>query len=204
MSKDHKEKESVHIYLKADDQRAASVLQGDTSAHEKYIILMNETLQSNAKKDMCTIKDLEARIAELEDESDSFDSRRNYLKSLVKNFHEMHKINEKITELQTNMKIDTQKAIQAYKLQMAWYLGISYSILVIVVGMTLQVFNPSNSSLMVMGILITTSVSLSGFVVYNIEVPSFKSREEQVTKLSKEKKKINEAQDYIHEFIDAQ
>lgn len=200
MSKDHKE-EGVHIYLKSDDKKTDDVLNG-ASAHEKYIILMNETLQNKAIEDLCTIKDLETRVSELEEETDRVDSRRNYLKSLVKNFHEMHKMNEKLTHLQTQMKKETQDSVRAFKVRAAWHMRMLHCILVVVLGLNFE-FNDITSSA-VLGLVVINIIAFNYSLLANLELPPFSTREEQVIKINKEKKTINDAQDYIHEFIESQ
>jgi len=200
MSKDHKE-EGVHIYLKSDDKKTHDVLNG-ASVHEKYIILMNETLQNNARDNLCTIKDLETRVAELEEETDRVDSRRNYLKSLVKNFHEMHKMNEKLTHLQTQMKKETQDSVRAFKARAAWHMRMLHCILVVVLGLNFE-FNDITSSA-VLGLVVMNIIAFNYSLLANLKLPSFSTREEQVIKINKEKKTINDAQDYIHEFIESQ
>lgn len=200
MSTDSKE-ESVHIYLKTDDPKASSVLEG-ASAHEKYIILMNETLQRNAKNDQATIKDLENKVEELEDETDRVDARRNYLKSLVKNFHEMHKMNEKLSDLQSQMTRITQNSVRVYKSRAAWHTRILHCLLVLVFGLSCEFNDMVSSGLM--GTMVIIVIAFHHSLLKNLQLPSLTSREERVSKLSKEKKKINDAQDYIHEFIESQ
>ena len=59
-----KEKETVNIFFKTDDVKN-EVLKG-TSAHEKYIIIQNQTLQQE-HRDLCVqIKELELKVKELE------------------------------------------------------------------------------------------------------------------------------------------
>ena len=121
--------EGVHIYLKPNDNAETGLLK-DATVHERYIILMNETLQVSAKKDLCTIKELESRVTELEDEAEQFDSRRNYMKGLLKNFHEMHKMNEELVLLQSQMKEGSKTSVKRYKSSLAWHLCALHCMLV--------------------------------------------------------------------------
>ena len=194
-------KEELHIYLKADDKKASDVLKV-ASAHEQYIILMNEMLQIKNKENMCTIKDLEHRVSELEDKCDNFDSRRNYLKSLVKNFHEMHKMNEKIINLHVKMNKDTKTCVKKYKSRASWHLRVLHCLLVVVVGLNWEFSDVVNS--LVLGSVVITVIAFNHSMLNNLELPSFTAPETQVTNLNKEKKRINDAQDYIHEFIESQ
>lgn len=200
MSNDKKE-EGVHIYLKSDGKTEAKVLEG-ASVHERYIILMNDSLQQRSEKDLCKIKELEARVSELEDEGDRADTRRNYVKSLLKNFHEMHKMNEKLAIFEASMKKETQDFVKAYKARASWHLRILHAMFVVVLGMGWEFTEVGN--VVVLACILTTMVAFHRSLLQNLRLPLFAEREEKVRTINNEKKKILDAQDYIHEFIDSQ
>ena len=200
MSKDNKE-EGVHIYLKSDGKGENKVLEG-ASAHERYIILMNDNLQHRVEKRLGTIKELEARVSELEDEVDRADTRRNYVKSLLKNFHEMHKMNEKLAIFEADMKKETQDFIKAYKARASWHIRILHAIFVVVLGLGWEFTDVGNAS--VLTCILATMVAFHHSMMQNLRIPLFTGREAEVKEINKEKKKILDAQDYIHEFIDSQ
>lgn len=200
MSND-KNEEGVHIYLKSDGKAEAKVLEG-ASVHERYIILMNDSLQHRAEKDLCKIKELEAKVSELEDEGDRADTRRNYVKSLLKNFHEMHKMNEKLAIFEADMKKETQDFVKAYKARASWHLRILHAIFVVVLGLGWEFTEVGNVA--VLACIFATMVAFHHSMMQNLRLPLFTEREEKVKELNEEKKKILDAQDYIHEFIDSQ
>jgi len=200
MSKDSKE-EGVHIYLKSDGRREDKVLES-ASAHERYIILMNDSLQHRAEKDLCKIKELEAKVSELEDEGDRADTRRNYIKSLLKNFHEMHKMNEKLAIFEADMKKETQDFVKAYKARASWHLRVLHAIFVVVLGLGWEFTEVGNVAALVC--ILAMMVAFHRSLLQNLRLPLFTEREEKVKELNEEKKKILDAQDYIHEFIDSQ
>ena len=82
-------KDSVNIYLHSQELKD-SVLNG-SSSYERYIILMNDTLQLENKKNTTMIAELESSIEELNDEIGTSDVRNSNIKGLLKNFHEMNK-----------------------------------------------------------------------------------------------------------------
>ena len=198
MSKDNKE-EGVHIYLKSDAK--AEVLEG-ASVHERYIILMNDSLQHRAEKDLCTIKELETRVSDLEDEVDRADTRRNYVKSLLKNFHEMYKMNEKLAVFEATMKKETQDSIRAYKTRASWHLRILHAIFIVIFGIGWEFTDVWTVTML--GCILATMVAFHHSMLHNLRLPTFTKREQSVKELNKEKKKILDAQDYIHEFIESQ
>ncbi len=163
---------------------------------------MNETLQQQSQKDLCTIKELETKVTELEDEVDRYDCRKNYLKGLLKNFHEMHKMNEKIVDIESQIKKDTQESIKVYKSQASFHLRILYCMLILVVGISWEFVD--SYSITILGSVVITVIAFNHSMLQNLKKPIFLDREEQLMELSKEKNNINEAQDYIHEFIESQ
>ena len=196
----NEKEDGVHIYLKSDPQTDAKVLEG-ASAHERYIILMNDSLQKRADKDLCKIKELELRVSELEDENDSSDTRRNYIKGLLKNFHEMHKLNEKLVCLENGMKKETQRFVKSYKAGLMWHLRILHSIFAGVLALSWEFFDVWTVAILGCTLSIVTAFHYS--MMQNLSIPRLAEREDNATKLRKEKSKILVAQDYIHEFIDS-
>jgi len=201
MSKEDHQDDVVHIYLKSDGKVPSKILEG-ASAHERYIILMNDSLQARSEKDLGKIKDLESRISELEDEIDSSDTRRNYIKNLLKNFHEMHKMNEKLNKLETSMKKETVDYVRAYKERATWHLRVLHAIFIVLFGLGWEFAD--NWTVMLMGITFVTLVAFHHSMIRNLCIPSFSECEEKAKTLKKEKKSILDAQDYIHEFLDSQ
>jgi hypothetical protein len=200
MSNDNKE-EGMHIYLKSDTKTDAKVLEG-SSVHERYIILMNDSLHQRADKDLCTIKELKTQVSELEAEIDSADTRRNYIKSLLKNFHEMHKMNEKLVIFENGMKKETQYSIKSYKARLFWHLRILHTIFVGILGLSWEISDVWNVT--ILGCVLAIVVAFHYSMMQNLRIPLFTEREDKVKALNKEKKKILDAQDYIHEFIESQ
>ena len=201
MSKEDHQDDVMHIYLKSDGKVPSKILEG-ASAHERYIILMNDSLQARSEKDLGKIKDLESRISELEDEIDSSDTRRNYIKNLLKNFHEMHKMNEKLNKLETSMKKETVDYVRAYKERATWHLRVLHAIFIVLFGLGWEFAD--NWTVMLMGITFVTLVAFHHSMIRNLCIPSFSECEEKAKTLKKEKKSILDAQDYIHEFLDSQ
>ena len=193
--------EGVHIYLKPNDNAETGLLKNAT-VHERYIILMNETLQVSAKKDLCTIKELESRVTELEDEAEQFDSRRNYMKGLLKNFHEMHKMNDELVLLQSQMKEGSKASVKRYKSRLAWHLCALHCMLVLVLGLSYEVSIPCDTAFLWLVVLIVISFNYS--MLKNLKVSVFTDVEDKVTRLTTEKNKVHDAQDYIYEFIESQ
>ena len=194
---DHKE--ALRIFLKSDDKTGASSI---VSQHEQYIILMNDSLQQKNESSLVQVKELELRIEELENEGDRSDSSRNYLKGLLKNFHEMHKWNEDLIKIEMDMQRDTRLVINKYKNKAIWHLRIMHSLFIVLIGLVWEYYSSSDftSVMLVFMIIAAFQTSLIG----NLNLPEFPAKEKRIQTLTAEKKKVTKAQDYIYEFIDAQ
>jgi hypothetical protein len=199
MSKEKEER--VHIYLKSDGKNESAVLEG-ASAHERYIILMNDTLQLRAENQLGTIKELEARIETLEEEVDRSDTRRNYVKGLLKNFHEMHKWNEELAVLEYNMKKEIREFVRSYRSRAAWHLRVLHTLFCVVLALGWEFAGVWDVALL--GSLLAVIVAFQYSMLQNLTLPACKKEEANVKELNVQKKKVLKAQDYIHEFIDSQ
>jgi site-specific recombinase XerD len=82
--------ENINIYLKNANAKK-KILGNDTGSYERYIILMNDTLQSQNQENIKNIQIMETRIEELDEELLNLERKNEYIKSLLKNFHEMSK-----------------------------------------------------------------------------------------------------------------
>jgi hypothetical protein len=192
-------KEALHIFLNNDDKPNVG---GGVSQHERYIILMNGSLQEKNEASVVQIKELELRIEELENEGDRADTNRNYIKGLLKNFHEMHKWNEEILKLELDMKRDTRLDINKYKNRAIRHMRILHVLFIISLGLVWEYYTPTDFAGVISVLMVITAFQSS--LIDNLTLPEFPEKEKRIKNLSDEKKKVTKAQDYIYEFIDAQ
>ena len=121
-----KPKDKLYIYLNNDGEEHPVLTKA--TPHEKYILLMNETLQSRNEDNIMKIKELEIKVEEMEEDVDRSDSRRSYLKGLLKNFHEMHKWNEEIAALHTTINKKTAVYLYTYKRKSRFYTCVYFTV----------------------------------------------------------------------------
>jgi hypothetical protein len=195
------QEECVHIYLRSDGDADSKVIKG-ASPHERYIIMMNDSLQKRNEKQISTIKELEAQVAALEEETDSYDSRRNYIKGLLKNFHEMHKWNEEIATLEQKMKKDVQTYVKFYKSRAAWHSRVLHAMFIVIMGLAWEFTDVWDVTML--GSILAVVVAFQYSMLQNLILPTFPVQQGKVKKLTTEKNKVSKAQDYIHEFIESQ
>ena len=172
------------------------------SAHEKYILLINNKLQLRNEKNVVKINELEAKNEKLEEEADRDDNSRNNLKNLLKNFHEIHKWNEELVKLYKTSHNKTTAHIQSYK-QKAWFhLRILYTLLIITLGVSWELHTfPVFTELTAL----VTIISVFQYSTWrNLTLPKCSQQMARIQELSREKARTLKAQDYIYDFIDSQ
>lgn len=193
------EKEGIHIYVKEGEK---DPLLAKASVHERYIILMNDTLHQQNKEAESKISALESQVEELENQSDRDDKRRNYIKGLLKNFHELHKWNEELYQLESKMRKGARTTIYLYKGRASWHLRLLLVIFTILVGISYEFHEFWVTVQLGSLLLIVASFQIS--MLKNLILPTFPELEKKVEEIQVLKKKVLVAQDYIHEFIDQQ
>ena len=193
-------KETVNIYLHDKDEKER-VLK-EASPHERYIILMNDTLQTENRQHVIQIKELEDRVEEMDGELGQAETRNSNIKGLLKNFHEMDKWRKEVNEKEAKMLEETQRAIRAFKWKATRHLRVLEAILALFVGMCFEYY-PWTQFLPVLGILMIV-VSLQESTLQNLVLASFPEEEKRVKELREDITKTVKAQDYIHEFLDSQ
>ena len=193
-------KEIVNIYLHDKDIKEG--LLSGASPHEKYIILMNDTLQTENREYLIRVKELENRVEEMETDLGLAEIRNVNIKGLLKNFHEMNKWRKDLSEQEKEILTKTQSSIQSFKYRATRHLRVLEAILVLFVGMCFQYF-PITEFLSVL-VMLMIIVFFQESILQNLQLPVFPKEEEKAKKLSKEIQKTIKAQDYIHEFLDSQ
>jgi hypothetical protein len=113
MSIEHKS-ESINIYMRNEEQKAS--IMNDLSPERKYIILQNDTLQSENREYSKKIKELENEIEELEIDSGKSEKSITYIKGMLKNFVEVDRLYKKIEieQIELQSKINKNNESKKY------------------------------------------------------------------------------------------
>ena len=113
MSIEHKS-ESINIYMRNEEQKAS--IMNDLSAERKYIILQNDTLQSENREYSKRIKELENELEELEIDSGKHEKSITYIKGMLKNFVEVDRLYKKIEieQIELQSKINKNNESKKY------------------------------------------------------------------------------------------
>ena len=151
------------------------------NTYERYIIDNNKRLQEENTCLKLSVNSLEDRIEELEEDTATEEKRNQYLKSLLKNFNEIHKNTQELNSIE-------------YKINKKHYYLIAETVPILVL-LTSMLFGrmwyltPLFTTLGTVGVKIRHAKSTSEL---------YKSK----NRIENEIKDIEKGQDYIYEFID--
>jgi hypothetical protein len=97
------------------EEQKASIM-NDLSPERKYIILQNDTLQSENREYSKKIKELENEIEELEIDSGKSEKSITYIKGMLKNFVEVDRLYKKIEieQIELQSKINKNNESKKY------------------------------------------------------------------------------------------
>ena len=191
-------KDNINIYLhrEADKER---VLSG-SSPQEKYIILMNDTLQADNKRLTKQIDVLENQVEELEGDIERMDKGKACLKGMLNNFNEIDKLSKQIVKIEKEMRCDTVDHINKNKKTFYELLRITEVIFVAILLVSYY-FNINTSYFITpLAILCFLNIETN---ISSIEPPRFPDKEARLKELAKEIIEANKGQDYIHELIES-
>ena len=191
-------KDNINIYLhrEADKER---VLSG-SSPQEKYIILMNDTLQADNKRLTKQIDVLENQVEELEGDIERMDKGKACLKGMLNNFNEIDKLSKQVLKIEKEMRWDTVDHINKNK--KTFYEILRITEVVFVAILLVSYYFNINTSYFITPLAILCFLNIETNIS-SIEPPRFPDKEARLKELVKEIIEANKGQDYIHELIES-
>lgn len=169
---------------------------------EKYIILMNDSLQYKNQELESNINDLEAQIEVFEDDNNRMEKSRNYMKGLLKNFVEIHKWYFTVTEKKENIICTMTREITLFKRNAKQHLRYLQTVMILF----LAVWYEYHKFIDFFPILTIFSIiaAFQESTLWNLRIPSCDEDKNTISNLMEEIRKADAAQDYIHVLIDEQ
>jgi len=199
MSNTEQTNDRVNIFL-GNDSTKNDVLSG-ASPQEKYIILINDTLQAENRQHIETVKELESQVEDLEGDIERMEKGKACLKGMLNNFNEMNKMKTNVAKIETEIRQETTNHIRLFKHKANKQLRMLEAFMVCVLGICYE-WNFGNCYILagVMMIFIADAES----TIANLTIPTFSDKENKLNELQSEIKEADKAQDYIHELIESQ
>lgn len=189
----------VNIFL-GNDSVKNEILTG-ASPQEKYIILTNDTLQTENRQHIDRVKELESQVEDLEGDIERMEKGKACLKGMLNNFNEMNKMKTNVAKIETEIRQETTNHIRLFKHKATKQLRMLEAFMVCVLGICYE-WNFGNCYILagVMMIFIADAES----TIANLTIPTFSDKENKLNELQSEIKEADKAQDYIHELIESQ
>jgi hypothetical protein len=191
--------ENVSIFFNCEDGNRILEKAGP---HERYIILMNDTLQGDNRKLTKSLTDLESQIEELETDNSRMENSKTYMKGLLKNFIEITNWYKESGTIYNTTVLKMVSDFKGLKYKAVRHLRILQTIMIIFMALWFE-YQPIIISLPVIGVIIC-NLAFQESTLYNLNICPYKTDINKISDLAKEIKNAEAAQDYIHVLIDQQ
>jgi len=197
--------ETINITLKNPKDADNS---SKTMESTSYIIQLNEQLlggnreliiENNSLKNDLGKKDGE--LEEKDDEIGREEKSNNYLKNLLKNFLEMSRLYQEISDYRKIISDDNFKSLENFinEIRSIRYILLSiYTLIIAISFITL----PSYILFCIFVIYSSIPIGVIEYYVSIFKLPKHKKEGDMIKDILKKIKELNASQDYIHEFID--
>jgi len=193
------QKEIVNIYLSGRNKE--NVLEG-ASPQERYIILMNETLQTENRELKNFVKDLEIKNEEFETDSDRSEVSKRYTIGLIRNFAEIDKMRKDVVLKERNINKLNKIHIVTFQNKAKEHLRYLQAILFSVFSLCWEFGMFSSEKFSFILFVVLFILSFIERLVQNITLPFHDKEGNEIEELMVEIKKITDAQDFLHEYLD--
>lgn len=190
----------VKFYFK-DSDNESSVLSG-SSAYEKYIILMNETLQFQNQENILKIRDLEEQVVVFENDIGRSEARATNLKGLLKNFHEMDSQLREVAENQAKVTETIRSGVLQFKKKALRHIRVLQTIMIAFVAFSYEFMCFYNFLPILFMMIVIAAFQESNMSA--LQIADCKEHEQKIKELNEKIKIIVKSQDYIYEFLDDQ
>lgn len=192
--------ENVNIYLNTQAKKDDVLSQA--TPQEKYILLMNDSLQYKNKELESNINDLEAQIEVFEEDNNRMEKGRTYMKGLLKNFVEIHNWFTTVTDKQKNIITNISSEINKFKHMATKHLRYLQTVMILFLAVWYEYhkFIDFFPILTIFAIIAAFQES----TLWNLRIPEYVKDKNTISNLMEEIRKANAAQDYIHILIDEQ
>jgi hypothetical protein len=189
---------SSRLYIK--NPSSESFVLAGSSAQERYIILMNETLQVQNQEYMIKIKEMEDQVEESDISLGKAEMRANNLKGLLKNFHAMDSQLREIGKNQENIIEITRSSVADFKRKAKRHLRYLQFLMVAFSGFYYEFFGITTCFPVIFMLILIAVFQHS--TLEAIILPTCEEQETVCKEIKENIKKTIKSQDYIYEFLD--
>jgi len=190
----------VNIYFNNDKNRDNTLK--DSTPYERYIILMNETLQSENRKLSSDIHELEKKINQIEEENENYDESKRYTRGLLKNLVEMEKMHSQISAKYKLMFLDTKNYVNKYFNKYVYYFRVMECILFCLSAIIYHNNILDGIQFLLFFTFFISPIIFTEMFFNKFNLPVYKNDIEMIKETEEKIKKINDSQDFLSDYID--
>lgn len=193
-------KETVNIFFKNDTDKE-KVLK-DSSSYERYIILMNELLQSENRDLAYKNADLQQQISQLESDNETYDNSKRYTRGLLKNLVELEKLRNDVSKISKTRFNGIEKYITTYYEQQKQYFTYLKSVIIGIIAVIFHFKFFTTYQFILCFVLVSSPIIFLELHFRKFKIPSYKADGEIIKAKEERIKEISDSQDYLSELID--
>ena len=193
-------KETVNIFFKTDKDNE-KVLK-DSSSYERYIILMNELLQSENRDLAYKNAELQQQITQLESDNETYDNSKRYTKGLLKNLVELEKLRNDVSKISKSRFSGFEKYITTYYDTQKQYFTYLKSIMIGIIAIIFHFKIFTTFQFILYIISVSSPIIFSELHFRKFKIPSYKADDAVIKAKENLIKEISDSQDYLSELID--
>jgi hypothetical protein len=198
--------ENINITLRnPNNKNKSSSSESNTTLYiielNKKYLLINQTLQTDIGYCKRQIEQKDVELEDKDDEMGRVEKSNVYLKGLLKNFLEMSKLHQEISENRKNISDNNYKSLKYLKKEIKCIRYTVHTIYGLFIALGFMIIP---SYLLFFAFVIYSLIPI-GVIEYYIEIfdlPNHKHQEDIITNTLKQIKELDSSQDYIHEFIE--
>ena len=190
----------VNIFFTNDNTKDNTLK--DSTPYERYIILINETLQAENRKLSSEIHELEKNIGQLEEENESYDNSKRYTRGLLKNLVELEKMHSQISAKHKLMFLDSKDYVQKYFKKYIYFFRVLECIMICLSAVIYHnnVFDSIQFSLF--SIFFIFPLIFTEMIFSKFDSPKYINDIEIIKEIEDKIKKIKDSQDFLSDYID--
>lgn len=190
----------VNIFFTNDNAKDNTLK--DSTPYERYIILINETLQVENRKLSSEIHELEKNVGQLEEENESYDNSKRYTRGLLKNLVELEKMHSQISAKHKLMFLDSKDYIQKYFKKYIYFFRVLECIMICLSAVIYHnnIFDTMQFSLF--SIFFIFPLVFTEMIFSKFDLPKYSNDIDTIKEIEDKIKKIRDSQDFLSDYID--
>ena len=197
---DKNNNKDVNIFFNNDKSRDNTLK--DSTPYERYIILMNETLQVENRTLTSEIHEIEKKVNELEEENEKYDNSKRYTRGLLKNLVELEKMHAQISTKHKLMFLDSKDYTNKYFKKHMYFFRVLECILICLSAVIYHNNIFDSIEFLVFSLFFIVPIIFTEIFLNKFDLPKYSNDIDNIKEIEEKIKKISDSQDFLSDYID--